>query len=180
MDGGQPSTGQSSRYVTPGALRLAALGSSATDQPASQRLMDPLPLVSLAQPSAITTAVLWLEALLLGSVATAIATIAVAAIGFMTLTGRIHSREAGRVVLGCFILFGAHSIASGIQAATVRISGGAPADIEVTVPPQVTLAPVAQAARAPYDPFAGASVPRSYECCDEAREVTLGSNGEVR
>lgn len=40
--------------------------------------------------------------------------VAVASIGFLMLTGRIEPRRAGRVVLDCFILFGASAIAAGI------------------------------------------------------------------
>jgi type IV secretion system protein VirB2 len=50
-------------------------------------------------------------------VATAVAVIAVAMVGFMMLTGRMNWRMGGTVVLGCFILFGATTIVAGIQAA---------------------------------------------------------------
>jgi type IV secretion system protein VirB2 len=43
------------------------------------------------------------------------AVIAVAAVGFMMLTGRINWRYGVTVVLGCFILFGAASIVAGIH-----------------------------------------------------------------
>jgi type IV secretion system protein VirB2 len=53
-------------------------------------------------------------------VATAVAVIAVAAIGFMMLTGRINWRYGATVVLGLFVLFGAGSIVGGIRS----IAGG--------------------------------------------------------
>lgn len=65
----------------------------------------------------IIGAVDWLQGTLLGTVATVIAVIAVAAVGFMMLTGRINWRHGAVVVLGCFILFGATSIVAGIRAA---------------------------------------------------------------
>lgn len=64
----------------------------------------------------IVGAVQWLQNTLLGTVATVIAVIAVASIGFLMLTGRMNWRYGATVILGCFILFGAASIVGGIQA----------------------------------------------------------------
>lgn len=64
----------------------------------------------------IVGAVQWLQHTLLGTVATVIAVIAVASIGFLMLTGRMNWRYGATVILGCFILFGAASIVGGIQA----------------------------------------------------------------
>jgi type IV secretion system protein VirB2 len=63
----------------------------------------------------LVSAVGWLQGTLLGTVATVAAVIAVAAVGFMMLTGRINWRYGVTVVLGCFILFGATSIVAGIH-----------------------------------------------------------------
>lgn len=63
----------------------------------------------------IVGAVRWLQGTLLGTVATVVAVIAVAAVGFFMLTGRMNWRYGAIVVLGCFILFGAASIVGGIQ-----------------------------------------------------------------
>jgi type IV secretory pathway VirB2 component (pilin) len=65
----------------------------------------------------IVAALGWVQGTLLGNVATAVAVIAVAMVGFMMLTGRINWRMGATVVLGCFILFGATTIVGGIQAA---------------------------------------------------------------
>jgi type IV secretion system protein VirB2 len=65
----------------------------------------------------ILAAVEWLQGTLLGNVATAVAIIAVAFVGFMMLTGRMNWRYGVTVIVGCFILFGAASIVSGIQSA---------------------------------------------------------------
>ena len=54
---------------------------------------------------------------MLGNVATAIAIMAVAAVGFMMLTGRINWRYGATVVVGLFVVFGAASIVTGIQSA---------------------------------------------------------------
>ncbi len=64
----------------------------------------------------IVSAVRWLQGTLLGTMATVVAVIAVAVVGFMMLTGRINWRYGATVVLGCFIVFGAASIVGGIQA----------------------------------------------------------------
>jgi type IV secretory pathway VirB2 component (pilin) len=64
----------------------------------------------------IIGAVNWLQGTLLGTFATVAAVIAVASVGFMMLTGRINWRHGAVVILGCFILFGAASIVSGIRA----------------------------------------------------------------
>ena len=65
----------------------------------------------------ILAALGWVQGTLLGHVATTVAVIAVAMVGFMMLTGRINWRLGATVVMGCFILFGATTIVAGIQAA---------------------------------------------------------------
>ena len=65
----------------------------------------------------IVAALSWLQGTLLGNVATAVAVMAVAAVGFMMLTGRLNWRFGATVIIGCFILFGAASIVGGIQQA---------------------------------------------------------------
>ena len=45
----------------------------------------------------------------------AVAVMAVAAVGFMMLTGRLNWRFGATVIIGVFILFGAASIVAGIQ-----------------------------------------------------------------
>jgi type IV secretion system protein VirB2 len=67
----------------------------------------------------IVNALQWLQGTLLGNVATAVAVIAVAMVGFMMLTGRMNWRFGATVIIGCFILFGAGAIVSGIQSAAV-------------------------------------------------------------
>jgi type IV secretory pathway VirB2 component (pilin) len=63
----------------------------------------------------IVSALMWLQGTLLGNVATAVAVIAVAMVGFMMLTGRMNWRFGATVIIGCFILFGSAAIVSGIQ-----------------------------------------------------------------
>lgn len=73
---------------------------------------------SFADPAGsgpIVGAMQWLQHTLLGTVATVVAIIAVASVGFLMLTGRMNWRYGATVILGCFILFGAASIVGGIQ-----------------------------------------------------------------
>lgn len=69
----------------------------------------------------IVAALGWLQGTLLGNVATAVAVMAVAAVGFMMLTGRLNWRFGATVIIGVFILFGAASIVAGIQGAAAGV-----------------------------------------------------------
>jgi type IV secretion system protein VirB2 len=95
-----------------------------------RKLSVPFALAALLSPSAalaqtanpagsgpIVAALAWMQGTLLGNVATAVAVMAVAAVGFMMLTGRLNWRFGATVIVGCFVLFGAASIVSGIQSA---------------------------------------------------------------
>jgi len=62
-------------------------------------------------------AVRWLQGTLLGTLATVVAVVAVAAVGLGMLSGRVNWRHGASVIVGCFILFGAASIVAGIQSA---------------------------------------------------------------
>ncbi|HEX8514535.1 MAG TPA: TrbC/VirB2 family protein [Allosphingosinicella sp.] len=115
---------------------------------------------------AVVAAVQWLQNTLLGTVATTVAVICVATVGLMMLSGRVDLRRGASVVVGCFILFGASSIAAGIRSVA---SGdyvpaapvyAPPAERVYQVepwtppPPPQTYVPPASA-----DPYAGAAVP---------------------
>ena len=65
----------------------------------------------------ILAALDWVKGTMLGNVATTVAVIAVAMVGFMMLTGRLNWKFGATVILGCFILFGSAAIVSGIQSA---------------------------------------------------------------
>jgi type IV secretion system protein VirB2 len=94
-----------------GAAKLLACLSAAAWSGAAgaQALGDP------AGSGVIVAAVRWLQGTLLGTIATVVAVIAVASVGFLMLTGRINWRYGATVIIGCFILFGAASIVAGIQ-----------------------------------------------------------------
>jgi type IV secretion system protein VirB2 len=94
------------RSVARSTSLLVAIVASAAK---AQSLADP------AGSTAIVGAVSWLQGTLLGTIATSVAIIAVAAVGFLMLTGRMNWRYGATVVVGLFILFGAASIVAGIQ-----------------------------------------------------------------
>lgn len=91
------------------ALTLGAGAFHAVAANAQDALSDP------AGSGVLVSAVRWLQGTLLGTVATVVAIIAVASVGFLMLTGRINWRYGATVIIGCFILFGAASIVAGIQ-----------------------------------------------------------------
>ena len=115
---------------------------------------------SLADPagsSVLAAAVSWLEATLLGTVATTIAVIAVSAVGLMMLTGRVNLRHGLTVIAGGFILFGASTIAGGLRSLAVpdlEAAQHAPQPPVSAPPPALPPPPPAN-----HDPYAGASVP---------------------
>lgn len=80
-----------------------------------------MPMAAQAQSTAgsgpIEGALLWIQGTMLGNVATAVAVMAVAAVGFGMLTGRMNWRFGASVIIGVFIIFGAATIVAGIQGA---------------------------------------------------------------
>ena len=76
--------------------------------------------------SALTDAAAWIQGLLLGSVATTCAVLAVAAIGFLMLTGRIEPLRAGVTIIGCAVLFSAPVIARALLDASGVSASGSP------------------------------------------------------
>jgi type IV secretory pathway VirB2 component (pilin) len=110
-------------------------------------------IADISEANATTAAVGWLQATLVGTVATTVAVLAIASIGFLMLTGRIDIRRAARVILGCFILFSAATIANGIVG-TLQPAPPPPAP-EAQAPAYTPSVPKASSA----DPFPGASIP---------------------
>lgn len=81
-----------------------------------------LPSIAHAQAAAgpqgsgpIVNALVWMQGILLGPIATTLAVMAVAAVGFMMLTGRMNWRFGATVIIGVFIIFGAPRIVAGIS-----------------------------------------------------------------
>ena len=115
---------------------------------------------NLADPSyaapgmALPTAAEWVQNLLTGRLGTAIAVLAIAWLGVAMLRGRLPVRQGLRVILGCFILFGAPIIAQGFLGA---MRGPSQAVQVYSAPAPV---PIALPAKPPqFDPYAGASLP---------------------
>lgn len=104
--------------------------------------------------SASIDGVQWLQALLLGPIATSVAVICVAGLGYRLLLGRIPTRRAATVTLGCVILFGAPTIAAALRnlAAVDPVSEAplwpAPSP-PMTVPPQEPSRPAPD----PFNPY---------------------------
>ena len=86
-------------------------GTLAATLPTAVRAASP------AGASPILAAVTWMQDTLLGEVASGVAVIAVAVVGFMMLSGRLNWRYGATVIVGCFVLFGAATIVGGIRSA---------------------------------------------------------------
>lgn len=98
-------------------MRMLAVALAATSMPGTA--------MAQADPQGsgpVIAALAWLQGTLLGNVATSVAVIAVAMVGFMMLTGRLNWRFGATVIVGCFILFGSAAIVSGIQS-TAAVTG---------------------------------------------------------
>ena len=104
--------------------------------------------------SSFAGAIEWIATALTGSAATVIAILAVAALGALLIAGRLPTRRAGEVVIGCFVLFSARVIAGALLGPVQQIApplsqaAAAPLPYVPTMPKPI-----------PYDPYAGASVP---------------------
>ena len=110
--------------------------------------------------SSLVLAARWIETALLGTAATLVAIIAVAAVGYMLLTGRVDLRRGATVVIGCFILFGAREIAAALHAlAATDASPGAIESTPSEMPPLARNPATESVPARTYDPYAGASVP---------------------
>lgn len=80
-----------------------------------------LPAAAYAQQAAgtagdpVTNALLWMQSILLGPIATTLAVMAIAGVGFMMLTGRMNWRYGATVIIGVFIIFGAPRLVATIS-----------------------------------------------------------------
>lgn len=110
----------------------------------------------LGNGNSLSQALLWLQELLLGRLGTAMAVLALAAIGFGMLQGRLSWRDGARVLSGCFILFGAPMIAAAIADLATSDSGALEATVQM---PPALPSPIPDTPASDSDPYAGASVP---------------------
>lgn len=126
----------------------------------SGMLLSILGSVSLAEPPSpgvLRPAALWVEGILTGTLASVLAVIAVATLGFALLSGRIDIRRGLTVLVGCFILFGAPAIAVGLRS----LADATSSDDDATGAQPSDQTPIATMPANPnyFDPYAGASVP---------------------
>ena len=105
--------------------------------------------------SSILVAVDWINDLLLGSLATGLCVLAVAAVGAMMLLGRVQFRTGFRVVLGCFVLLGAPVLASAFLTAPNHETAPVGQDPFIKSSDAQLLGGPSE-----FDPYAGASLRR--------------------
>jgi type IV secretory pathway VirB2 component (pilin) len=111
-------------------------------------------------PNAFAAAVQWLDGTLLGTLASSVAVIAVASVGVLLLSGRVDVRRSAQVIFGCFILFGASSIATGIMNAVNGTGRAVEVEAARLPPPDYpSVSARAPLPATPYDPYAGAAMP---------------------
>ncbi|MBW6528695.1 TrbC/VirB2 family protein [Sphingomonas sp. RHCKR7] len=114
------------------------------------------PLADPAAGAPLARAAEWVGAVATGDVATAAATLAVAALGLLLLQGRLPLRRAARAALGCCLIFGAGPVGAGLlRVAAAAAEREAVADGSSAPPARL----VAPAQPEEYDPYAGAAVP---------------------
>ncbi|MAF61137.1 MAG: hypothetical protein CL680_06710 [Blastomonas sp.] len=106
--------------------------------------------------SALAAAFRWIEAALLGPMATSLAIVAVGMVGMGLMTGRLDLRRGALTIFGCFILFGAPNIVEGMLVASAGRATGfdAPQLIAAPIERMPTVAPPPA-----YDPYAAATAP---------------------
>lgn len=98
----------------------------------------------------------WVVGAISGSLATALCVVAVALVGVLMLRGRLAVKDGAMLVVGCFVLFGASTLAAALMSVGEDASYAS------------ARAPIGPAAYAPelppppppvqYDPYAGASI----------------------
>jgi type IV secretory pathway VirB2 component (pilin) len=125
-------------------LPAIAAATSLTDAPAS---------------SAIDASAAWISDLIVGPLATFIAVIVIAWMGFAMLSGRLAIRRGLAAILGCFLLFGAKGIADGLRAAAA--AEASPRTAIIPPPPHFSNTPKHLDNTNNYDPYAGAAVMRT-------------------
>lgn len=112
-------------------------------------------LFESSRDNVLLSAMGWIEGTMLGSAATLVAVLAIAGIGFLLLQGRLAVKDGARVVLGCFIVFGAAAIAQGIAGVSDQVS--ATQEIAKGLDNIHTSIPDIPEQTDDYDPYAGAA-----------------------
>jgi type IV secretory pathway VirB2 component (pilin) len=83
----------------------------------------------------------WVTGTLLGSVAVSLCVIAIAFVGLRMMTGHLAARDGLRVVIACFVLLGASTIAAGVRRAADQAAHPAASDPLLTAEPELSGGP---------------------------------------
>jgi type IV secretory pathway VirB2 component (pilin) len=84
----------------------------------------------------------WVTGTLLGGVAVSLCVIAIAFVGLRMMTGHLAARDGLRVVIACFVLLGASTIAGGMRRAADEASQpGAPDPLSAQPLPELISRP---------------------------------------
>lgn len=131
------------RHRRLGSIRLAVL--------AGALCAGTAPAQAAEFQGSIGSALEWIAGALSGSLATAIAVLAIAAVGMRWLGGVADWRAAARAVIGVSLIFSANTIAANI----IRAPDQAPPITAHAAHPETILPP--QSNSMPIDPYAGAA-----------------------
>ena len=96
----------------------------------------------------------WFDAVLAGPLVLAICAIAIAVMGLAMFAGRFDVRRGATVILGCFVILGASTIANGLVGRSTTSTAAADTPIATTPQPQMPQ----RNDRKVDDPYAGASL----------------------
>ena len=115
------------------------------------------PALAIGQDSVFAVAIGWVVGLLSSEVSTILAVIAVAIFGMLVILGRGDVRSGGRVAVGCFIVFGAATIAQGLLGVIGQEREVVPLpEVGSPAPPERIFKPETRPAN-PFDPYSGES-----------------------
>lgn len=102
----------------------------------------------------LVVAARWIEGLVSGPLATAVAVIGIALVGLLMLQGSVDWRRGMTVCLGCFVVFGAPTMIASFRSGIYGVGTEAvPDEVPVAAVPAQPMPPVN------YDPYAGAALP---------------------
>lgn len=103
--------------------------------------------------AAVTSSINWINSVLFNEIAVVLCVLAVAFLGGLMLLGRLPVRSGLRIIIGCFVLFGAPIIAAGLVGLSQEGQNAGP---QVAQLPESS--PRDQLPPSDYNPYAQASV----------------------
>lgn len=104
--------------------------------------------------SALLGAGAWLDSLLDGQLPIVVCSIAMAVLGLAMFGGRLNIRRGAKLILGCFLVLGASTIATGLT----QQSDNSIVEAEILVSPSVAPDLPQKKSQQTNDPYAGASL----------------------